>query len=110
MQAMFIPSAEAHDTSYFMSRYIWNPEDDSVGGGSDFDDLTETCSISCSSGSGYTQDEDGDECGNLAEFSAPTLTVQYSFSNFSFKNLSQLASINYDLVVKCAKELSDASK
>ncbi|GFY84319.1 AGC (cAMP-dependent, cGMP-dependent and protein kinase C) kinase family protein [Actinidia rufa] len=109
-QAMFIPSAEAHDTSYFMSRYIWNPEDDSVGGGSDFDDLTETCSISCSSGSGYTQDEDGDECGHLAEFSAPTLTVQYSFSNFSFKNLSQLASINYDLVVKCAKELSDASK
>ncbi|PSR93354.1 Serine/threonine protein kinase [Actinidia chinensis var. chinensis] len=126
-EAMFIPSAEAHDTSYFMSRYIWNPEDDSVGGGSDFDDLTETCSISCSSGSGYTQDEDncavsnyhsnhcasgkqGDKCGNLAEFSAPTLNVQYSFSNFSFKNLSQLASINYDLVVKSAKELSDASK
>ncbi|XP_057475698.1 probable serine/threonine protein kinase IRE isoform X2 [Actinidia eriantha] len=109
-KAMFIPSAEAHDTSYFMSRYIWNPEDDNVGGGSDFDDLTETCSISCSSGSGYTQDEDGDKCGNLAEFSAPTLNVQYSFSNFSFKNLSQLASINYDLVVKSAKELSDASK
>ena len=55
---MFIPSAEALDTSYFMSRYIWNPEDDNVGGGSDFDDMTETCSISCSSGSCYTQDED----------------------------------------------------
>lgn len=55
---MFIPSAEAHDTSYFMSRYIWNTEDDNVGGGSDFDDLTDTCSISCSSGSCYTPEED----------------------------------------------------
>ncbi|CAL5364235.1 unnamed protein product [Camellia sinensis] len=108
-KAMFIPSAEALDTSYFMSRYVWNPEDENVGGGSDFDDMTETCSISCSSGSCYTQDEDGDECGHLAEFNAPTLSVQYSFSNFSFKNLSQLASINYDLVVKNAKELPDAS-
>lgn len=50
---MFIPSTDAHDTSYFMSRYIWNPEDEHVNGGSDFDDLTETCS----SGS-YIQDED----------------------------------------------------
>lgn len=58
VQAMFIPSAEAHDTSYFMSRYIWNTEDDNVGGGSDFDDLTDTCSISCSSGSCYTPEED----------------------------------------------------
>ncbi|XP_050387584.1 probable serine/threonine protein kinase IRE [Argentina anserina] len=103
-KAMFIPSTDAHDTSYFMSRYIWNPEDEHVNGGSDFDDLTETCS----SGS-YIQDEDGDECGSLADFSAPALDVQYSFSNFSFKNLSQLASINYDLVVK-TKESSEASK
>ncbi|KAL6131880.1 hypothetical protein ACLB2K_070253 [Fragaria x ananassa] len=103
-KAMFIPSTDAHDTSYFMSRYIWNPEDEHVIGGSDFDDLTDTCS----SGS-YIQDEDGDECGSLADFSAPALDVQYSFSNFSFKNLSQLASINYDLVVK-TKESPDASK
>lgn len=27
----------------------------------------------------------GDECGNLADFSAPNLAVNYSFSNFSFK-------------------------
>lgn len=27
----------------------------------------------------------GDECGSLADFSAPNLDVQYSFSNFSFK-------------------------
>ncbi|KAI8023136.1 putative serine/threonine protein kinase IRE [Camellia lanceoleosa] len=56
--AMFIPSAEALDTSYFMSNYVWNPNDENVGGGCDFDDMTETCSISCSSGSCYTQDED----------------------------------------------------
>ncbi|KAM1708827.1 hypothetical protein TB2_001704 [Malus domestica] len=106
-KAMFIPSTDAHDTSYFMSRYIWNPEDDHVNGASDFDDMTETCSSgSCSN----IQDEDGDECGSLADFSAPNLDVQYSFSNFSFKNLSQLASINYDLLVKNTKESPDASK
>ncbi|XP_061340467.1 probable serine/threonine protein kinase IRE [Gastrolobium bilobum] len=100
-KAMFIPSAEALDTSYFMSRYIWNPEDEHCAGGSDFDDITETCS----SGSGSDLlDEEGDECGSLADFSGPALEVQYSFSNFSFKNLSQLASINYDLVIKNSKE------
>ncbi|KAA8533840.1 hypothetical protein F0562_031357 [Nyssa sinensis] len=110
-KAMFIPAAEAHDTSYFMSRYIWNPEDEHVGGCSDFDDMTETWSGSCSSGSySNIHDEDGDECGNLAEFSAPTLNVKYSFSNFSFKNLSQLASINYDLVVKNARESLEDSR
>ncbi|CAL5349077.1 unnamed protein product [Camellia sinensis] len=41
-EAMFIPSAEALDTSYFMSRYVRNPEDENVGGDSDFDDMTET--------------------------------------------------------------------
>ncbi|GMP69965.1 hypothetical protein CsSME_00029027 [Camellia sinensis var. sinensis] len=110
-KAMFIPSAEPNDTSYFTSRHIWSAKDDNVGGCSDFDDMTETCSISCSSGSySNTQDEDGDECGHLAEFSAPTLNVKYSFSNFSFKHLSHLASINYDMVLKNAKEQPDASK
>ncbi|PON56239.1 cGMP-dependent kinase [Parasponia andersonii] len=106
-KAMFIPSTEAHDTSYFMSRYIWNPEDDHVNGGSDFDDITETCSSSSYSN---IQSEEGDECGSLAEFSAPALAVQYSFSNFSFKNLSQLASINYDLVVKSLTDSSNNPK
>ncbi|PIN13909.1 Microtubule-associated serine/threonine kinase [Handroanthus impetiginosus] len=106
-KAAFIPSADAHDTSYFMSRYIWNLEEENVHGGSDFDDMTETGSASCSSSSySNLQDEDGDECGNLAEFGAPSLEMNYSFSNFSFKNLSQLASINYDLVTKNNKEAS----
>ncbi|MED6167267.1 hypothetical protein PIB30_001163 [Stylosanthes scabra] len=103
-KAMFIPSAEALDTSYFMSRYIWNPEDEHCTGGSDFDDISETSSTSGSD----LLDEDGDECGSLADFAAPPLQVQYSFSNFSFKNLSQLASINYDLVIK-NKESPDSS-
>ncbi|XP_038999367.1 probable serine/threonine protein kinase IRE isoform X1 [Hibiscus syriacus] len=103
-KAMFIPSTEAHDTSYFMSRYT---EDEQARGSSDLDDLTDTCSSGSLSN---VQDEDGDECGSLTDFSAPTLAVKYSFSNFSYKNLSQLASINYDLVVKNAKESAEAPK
>lgn len=51
LQAMFIPSAEPQDTSYFMSRYIWNLESEDVQGGSDFDEMNDTCSESCSSSS-----------------------------------------------------------
>ncbi|KAL8149289.1 hypothetical protein AgCh_006335 [Apium graveolens] len=110
-KATFIPTAEALDTSYFTSRYIWNPENEHLHGGSDFDDMTDTASHSCSSSSySNMQDEDGDEFGNLTEFGGPTLDVKYSFSNFSFKNLSQLASINYDLLIKSAKESVEASK
>ncbi|KAH6783094.1 AGC cGMP-dependent and protein kinase kinase family protein [Perilla frutescens var. hirtella] len=98
-KAAFIPSADLHDTSYFMSRYIWNLEEENAHGGSDCDDMTDTGSGSRSSSS-YLQDEDGDECGNLADFGTPSLEMKYSFSNFSFKNLSQLASINYDLVTR----------
>ncbi|KAJ4828414.1 hypothetical protein Tsubulata_022866 [Turnera subulata] len=105
-KAMFIPAAEAHDTSYFMSRYIWGTADENFQGGSDFDEFTDSSNSSFSN----TQDEDGDECRSLTEFHTPTLAVQYSFSNFSFKNLSQLASINYDLVVKSTKDAADASK
>ncbi|XVF09682.1 hypothetical protein REPUB_Repub07fG0115900 [Reevesia pubescens] len=106
-KVMFIPSTDANDTSYFMSRHIWNPEDEQVQGSSDFDSMTDTCSSGSLS---IVQDEEGDECGSLTDFSAPTLALKYSFSNFSFKNLSQLASINYDLVVKSAKESAEDPK
>ncbi|KAJ6882891.1 serine/threonine protein kinase IRE [Populus alba x Populus x berolinensis] len=106
-KAMFIPSGEAHDTSYFMSRYIWNPEGENVHGGSDFEDLTDTCSSGSFSN---THDDNGGECDSLAEVGAPILDMTYSFSNFSFKNLPQLVSINYDLVGKSTKEAADASK
>ncbi|CAN4080825.1 unnamed protein product [Withania somnifera] len=109
-KATFVPSADAHDTSYFMSRYIWNPEDENVNGGSDFYELSESGSASCGSSSySNLQDEEGDECGNLADFSNPSLNMNYSFSNFSFKNLSQLASINYDLIGKTPKESVEAA-
>ncbi|KAG9140748.1 hypothetical protein Leryth_006929 [Lithospermum erythrorhizon] len=87
-KAAFIPEADTHDTSYFMSRYIWNPEEENVPGASDFDELTESGSASFSSSSfSNLHDEDGDECGNLAEFnSASNRNLCYSFSNFSFKN------------------------
>lgn len=105
-KAMFVPSTEsAYDTGYFMSRYVWNPEEDHVFGASDFDYMSESCSDTYSSGSfSNAAEEDRDECGNLAEFGNRDLTVKYSFSNFSFKNLSNLASINYDLVVKSIRE------
>ncbi|XP_073526065.1 uncharacterized protein [Phyllobates terribilis] len=110
-KAMFIPSAEgAFDTSYFMSRYIWNPEDEHFRGASDFDDMTETGSSCTTASFSNAPDEEGDECGSLADFGGPNLQVKYSFSNFSFKNLSQLASINYDMVVRNAKELKDESQ
>ncbi|XP_020540672.1 probable serine/threonine protein kinase IRE isoform X1 [Jatropha curcas] len=105
-KATFIPVADAYDTSYFMSRYLWNPEGEIFQGGSDFDDLTDSCSTGSLSN---THDEDGDECVSLADFNAPTLAVKYSFSNFSFKNLSQLASINYDLVIKSTREAAAAA-
>ncbi|GKE15333.1 hypothetical protein Tco_1422910 [Tanacetum coccineum] len=88
-----------------MSRYIWNPEDEQVDGGSDFDDMSDTGSTCGDSSYGNLLDEEGDECGNLAEFGSSALNnVNYSFSNFSFKNLSQLASINYDVLVKSAQD------
>ncbi|KAH9607453.1 hypothetical protein KSS87_019350 [Heliosperma pusillum] len=80
-KAMFVPSTEgAFDTSYFMSRYVWNPEEDHVVGSSDFDYMSESGSDTFSSGS-YAADED---------------------------NLSNLASINYDMVVK--KNIEDAQE
>ncbi|KAF8044283.1 hypothetical protein BT93_A2312 [Corymbia citriodora subsp. variegata] len=110
-KAMFIPSAEPQDTSYFMSRYIWNIENEDVQGGSDFDEVDDTGSESGSSSSfSNMPDEDGDECGSLADFKSPALTMQYSFSNFSFKNLSQLASMNYDLMVKNNKDAPEVPK
>ncbi|CAH9139734.1 unnamed protein product [Cuscuta epithymum] len=108
-KAAFIPAAEPHDTSYFMSRYIWNPEgEDFNGGSSEFDDTSEAESVSCSSSS--YQDEEGEEFGYFAEFGAVSPNMKYAFNNFSFKNLSQLASINYDLVVKGSKESAEVAK
>ncbi|EPS71542.1 hypothetical protein M569_03217, partial [Genlisea aurea] len=103
-KATFIPCADAHDTSYFMSRYIWNIEEENVHGDNEVMTEMGSGSCSCSTESNLQEEEGGDEFGNLTDFNAPSLDAHYSFSNFSFKNLSQLASINYDLVTKSNRE------
>ncbi|XP_065850238.1 probable serine/threonine protein kinase IREH1 isoform X2 [Euphorbia lathyris] len=104
-KAAFVPSSEsALDTSYFTSRYSWNGNDDNAYPASDFEDSSDSDSLSGSSSClSNRQDEVGDECAGLAEFESGS-SVNYSFSNFSFKNLSQLASINYDLLSKGWKD------
>ncbi|KAG0621533.1 hypothetical protein M758_3G027100 [Ceratodon purpureus] len=99
-KAAFIPSPDsAHDTSYFASRYTWNSNDGRFETDPHFVDGSDNESTS----SGSTSDSDArpeearDEFGDMAEFENPS-SCKYSFSNFSFKNLSQLASINYDLL------------
>ncbi|KAI4352098.1 hypothetical protein L6164_006384 [Bauhinia variegata] len=104
-KAAFVPASEsALDTSYFTSRYSWNTSDGLVYPPSDFEDSSDADSLSGSSSClSNRQDEVGDECGGLAEFESGS-SVNYTFSNFSFKNLSQLASINYDLLTKGLKD------
>ncbi|CAM8981091.1 unnamed protein product [Rhodiola kirilowii] len=104
-KAAFVPASEnLLDTSYFTSRYSWN-QDDQTRAGSEFDYSSDNGSISGSSSClSNRQDEvQGDECGGFAEFESGS-PLNYSFSNFSFKNLSQLASINYDLLSKGWKD------
>ncbi|XP_058108208.1 probable serine/threonine protein kinase IREH1 isoform X2 [Magnolia sinica] len=98
-KAAFVPASDsALDTSYFTSRYSWSQSDDRAYAGSDSEDSGDSDSMSDSSSCiSRRQDEQGDECRELFE-------PGYSFSNFSFKNLSQLASINYDLLVKGWKD------
>ncbi|KAL9170044.1 hypothetical protein ABFS82_04G118100 [Erythranthe guttata] len=97
-KAAFVPASEgAMDTSYFTSRYSWNPSDEHVYAGSDFEDSSDNGSLSGTSSCPSNRHEEGDECVGLAEFDSSS-NINYSFSNFSFKNLSQLASINYDLL------------
>ncbi|KAL4574650.1 hypothetical protein LXL04_021486 [Taraxacum kok-saghyz] len=103
-KAAFVPSSEsALDTSYFTSRYTWN-NSEQVYAASETEDSSDNGSMSGSSSClSNRNDEVADDFGGLAELESGT-SVNYSFSNFSFKNLSQLASINYDLLSKGLKE------
>ncbi|KAK6153881.1 hypothetical protein DH2020_013520 [Rehmannia glutinosa] len=85
-KAAFVPASEgAMDTSYFTSRYSWNPSDEHVYNASEFEDSSENGSLSGSSSClSNKHDELGDECGGLAEFDS-SCDINYSFSNFSFK-------------------------
>ncbi|KAM3294523.1 hypothetical protein ACQJBY_031433 [Aegilops geniculata] len=105
-KAAFVPSSDsACDTSYFTSRYSWNPSDENIYEAYEFEDSSENGSLSGSSSCvSNHQDDMGDEHGGGPTDFESGPNVNYSFSNFSFKNLSQLASINYDLLTKGLKD------
>ncbi|CAH1446485.1 unnamed protein product [Lactuca virosa] len=104
-KAAFIPSFEsALDTSYFTSRYMWNTSEEHGYVASETENSSDNGSISGGSSClSNRYDEIVDEYGGPAEVGSQSC-VNYSFSNFSFKNLSQLASINYDLLTKGLKD------
>lgn len=92
-KAAFIPSPEnADDTSYFVSRYSQASnrisEDESYG-----DSSSDTANSGSKSGI------EMDDCGDLADFNSSS-SFDLSLINFSFKNLSQLAAINYDVLMQ----------
>ncbi|KAL3505283.1 hypothetical protein ACH5RR_035124 [Cinchona calisaya] len=98
-KAAFVPQPDSvDDTSYFVSRYnSVGPEDD------------EDCSDSASDTSELCSNSgpEMDKCGDLAEFDSSPLDL--SLMNFSFKNLSQLASINHDVLLQGGKDSSKCS-
>ncbi|WCJ35156.1 Protein kinase superfamily protein [Euphorbia peplus] len=94
-KAVFVPSPDsADDTSYFVSRFsqmsngVSNDQNSS-------DSETDDCN-SCSSRA------EMDECGDLEAFDSSPLNL--SLINFSFKNLSQLATINHDVLLQSGKD------
>ncbi|KAF9620298.1 hypothetical protein IFM89_011033 [Coptis chinensis] len=91
-KAAFIPSPDnVDDTSYFLSRYsqISNGISEEESYGDSASNTTDSCSNSRI---------EMDECGDLADFNTSPLDL--SLINFSFKNLSQLAAINYDVLLQ----------
>ncbi|KAK9271012.1 hypothetical protein L1049_026600 [Liquidambar formosana] len=99
-KAAFVPHPDgADDTSYFVSRYQTPsamPDD-------------HNCSDSASDATDLFSDSglETDECGELAEFGSSP--VDLSMINFSFKNLAQLASINYDVLQQTGKDPTKCS-
>uniref|UniRef100_A0A5B7BF23 non-specific serine/threonine protein kinase n=1 Tax=Davidia involucrata TaxID=16924 RepID=A0A5B7BF23_DAVIN len=99
-KAAFVPQPDTvDDTSYFVSRYTQF----STGMPDDLDCSDSASDISDSSNSGA---ETMDECGDLVEFDS---SLDLSLMNFSFKNLSQLASINRDVLLQSWKDPSKCS-
>lgn len=102
-KAAFVPTSDgALDTSYFTSRYMWNSSEGNVYSANNFEDISD-CDSSSGSSSSFINGPDEVIDEGLAKIDN-TPSVNYSFSNFSFKNLSQLASINYDLLTISGKD------
>uniref|UniRef100_A0A804P8P2 non-specific serine/threonine protein kinase n=1 Tax=Zea mays TaxID=4577 RepID=A0A804P8P2_MAIZE len=85
-KAAFVPSSDsAFDTSYFTSRYSWNPSDGNIYEAYEFEDSSDNGSLSGSSSCvSNRQDDMGEDSDGLNEFES-SANVNYSFSNFSFK-------------------------
>ncbi|XP_042046717.1 probable serine/threonine protein kinase IRE4 isoform X1 [Salvia splendens] len=99
-KAAFVPQPERmDDTSYFVSRYNST--------GMEIDETSVDSDSDCSEVHTNSKLEKMDECGDLAEFDSSPLDL--SLINFSFKNLSQLASINQDVLLQSGKESSKCS-
>eukprot|EP00897_Mesotaenium_endlicherianum_P003294 jgi/Mesen1/2993/ME000177S02272 len=99
-KAAFIPFLDhAHDTSYFQTRHITTSEDagGADGDSSDYESSDDGSTLSNDT-TYYRQQEAGDEPHDMKDFEEDSELAKLTFSNFSFKNLSQLASINYDLL------------
>ncbi|XP_039052760.1 probable serine/threonine protein kinase IRE [Hibiscus syriacus] len=95
-KAAFVPHPNsADDTSYFTSRFS------RISSGI----LNEN---ECGNSDNETHDSESDfgpemdECGDLAKFDPSPLNL--SLISFSFKKLSQLASINHDILVQSGKD------
>ncbi|KAG9440943.1 hypothetical protein H6P81_021108 [Aristolochia fimbriata] len=96
-KAAFVPNPETEDdTSYFLSRYSQSfvgVTENRVSSNTDSD-------TDC--GSDTDIESNTDECAALAPFEGSS-SLNLSLINFSFKNLSQLASINYDVLLQSGK-------
>jgi hypothetical protein len=109
-KAAFVPDSEnAFDTSYFQSRYSWNYSGERCFPTNENEDSSEGDSLCGSSGRLSNHHDEGVDipCGP-AEFET-SVSENYPFDNFSFKNLSQLAYINYNLMSKGHKDETQPS-
>nr|PNR34456.1 hypothetical protein PHYPA_024273 [Physcomitrium patens] len=112
-KAAFVPSVDnVHDTSYFTSRQCWDSAETRLFADYNYDSSDGETSVSGGSTSSSERPEDS-EVSDVPcplrrdegrELSEATPSSRFSFSNFSFKNLSQLASINYDLLQSAVKD------
>ncbi|XP_020866277.1 probable serine/threonine protein kinase IRE3 isoform X1 [Arabidopsis lyrata subsp. lyrata] len=109
-KAAFVPDSEnALDTSYFQSRYSWNYSDEQCFPPNENEDCSDGDSLSGSSGRLSNHHDEGvDKPRGPAEFET-SVSENYTFDNFSFKNLSQLAYINYNLMSKGHKDEAQPS-
>lgn len=97
-KAAFIPCPDsADDTSYFMSRHS------TISSEAHLDENSSDCASDATKSSSTSGTEANmDEYKELKEFDSRT-SLDLSSINFSFKNLSQLATMNYDVLLQSGR-------